>query len=115
MPIDSLQTLEIIEVMENFLEIRRPPEHLRAQVDLSYKIEDQSVVIFELRPKWNKPDEVRESFIAKAIFVIEKNHWKIFWLRANHTWQSYSPNPIVKDIRDFAKVVDEDKDGCFWG
>jgi Protein of unknown function (DUF3024) len=115
MPIDSLQTLDIIEVMENFMESRRPPEHLRAQVDLSYRIEDQSVIIFELRPRWDKPEEIRESSIAKATFVKEKNHWKIFWLRANQRWENYEPTPAVKDLREFVKIVDEDKLGCFWG
>ena len=115
MPFDSLQTLDIIEVMENFLEIRRPPEHIRAQVDLSYRIEDQSVLIFELRPRWDKPEEIRESNRAKATFVKEKNHWKIFWLRATLAWENYKPTPIVKDLREFAKVVDEDKHHCFFG
>lgn len=115
MPLDSLQTLDIIEVMENFLDKRRPPEHLRAQVDLSYRIENQSILIFELRPRWDKPTEIRESNLAKATFIKEKNHWKIFWLLGNLTWESYSACPTVKELREFTKIVDEDKHHCFWG
>jgi glutamate synthase domain-containing protein 1 len=115
MPIDSLQTLDIIEVMENFLEKRRPPEHLRTQVDLSYKIEDESVVVFELRPSWDRPDEVREKPIAKATFIKEKGSWKIFSVSANQRWEIYKSVPTVNDLREFAKLVDADKDGIFWG
>ena len=41
--------LDIIELMENFIAQIRPPEHLQAQLDVSYKIDGQSVMIFEVR------------------------------------------------------------------
>jgi len=47
MAIDILQTLEVIEVMENFLSRKRPPEHLRNQLDIGYKIEDQSIIVLK--------------------------------------------------------------------
>lgn len=51
MPISSLQTLEIIEVMENFLSRIRPSENIRKQLDIGYTIHDQSIIIFEIRPQ----------------------------------------------------------------
>ena len=48
MAIDTLQTLDIIEVMENFLARKRPPEHIRPKLDIDYKIEEQSIIIFEI-------------------------------------------------------------------
>lgn len=115
MPLDSLQTLDIIEVMENFLEIRRPPEHLRTQVDLSYRIDDESVMVFELRPSWDRPDEIREKPLAKATFIKERGIWKIFSVSPNQQWETYKPTPAVNDLRQFAKLIDEDKSGIFWG
>lgn len=50
MAIDILQTLEIIEVMENFISRKRPHEQIRNQLDIGNKIEDQSIIIFEFRP-----------------------------------------------------------------
>ncbi len=41
MAINVLQTLEVIEAMENFLTKVRPPENFRNQLDVGYKIEDQ--------------------------------------------------------------------------
>lgn len=115
MPSGSLMTLEIIESLENFLERRRPPENIRDKLDLDYKIEKQSVVILEIRPRWNKPEEKMESGIAKATFVKTKNHWKVFWMRSDLKWHSYSPKPDVKTIKDFVKLVEEDEFSCFWG
>ncbi|MEI6949934.1 DUF3024 domain-containing protein [Paraflavisolibacter sp. H34] len=115
MATDVLQAVEVIEAMENFLERRRPPEKIRHQVDLCYRIEDQSVIIVELRSRLDKPDETIEIPVAKATFVKTENQWKVFWQRADLKWHSYSPKPTVKNIRDFVKLVDEDKQGCFWG
>ena len=115
MAIDTLQTLEVIEVMENFLSRKRPPEHIRKQLDIGYKIEDQSIFVFEIRPQWNKPEVIREHPFAKTTFVKAKNNWKVFWMRADLKWHSYSPQPTVKSLTEFTKLVEEDKHHYFFG
>lgn len=115
MAIDTLQTLDIIEVMENFLARKRPPEHIRPKLDIDYKIEEQSIIIFEIRPQWDKPEIIREHAIAKTTFVKAKNQWKVFWMQADLKWHSYTPKPIVIFIEEFIKLVEEDKQHCFWG
>jgi len=115
MAIDIFQTLDVIETMENFIERKRPPEALRSKLDLSYKIEDQSIIVFEIRPVWDKPGETLESPVAKCTFVKAKNHWKVFWFRADLKWHSYESEPSVATLVDFTKLIDEDKYHCFWG
>ena len=63
MSLDILKTLDIIEIMENFIEARRPPVEIRDKVDLSYKIENQSIIIFEIRPRFKSATEKIESVI----------------------------------------------------
>jgi hypothetical protein len=115
MSLDVMNQIDIIEAMENFIEMRRPPEKIRHEVDLSYKIDNQSVIIFEIRPKWNEPKVKMECDIAKTTFVKATNKWKVFWQRANMKWYTYSPNPEVDHINDFITLVDEDAHHCFWG
>jgi|ERR1035437_6835071 hypothetical protein len=115
MSITAFQTLNIIEVMENFIDKKRPPENIRHQVDLAYKIENQSVLIYELRPVWNNPKKMQECNIAKAVFLKNKNHWKVFWQHADLKWHSYTPKPTVKTLTEFIKLVEDDKHNCFWG
>lgn len=115
MSLDIFQTLEIIEVLENFLDKFRPPEEMRHDLDIIYKIDGQSIIIYEIRPRWDKPEEILECEAAKATFVHTKKHWKIFWMRSDLKWHSYKPKPAVKTIKDFIKVISEDKYGCFWG
>jgi hypothetical protein len=115
MAVDNLQVLDIIEVMEAFLERKRPPAHIRPKLDIGYKIEGQSIIIHEIRPFWNDSSKTIYPEVAKATFVKAKNHWKVFWLRANLKWYAYDPKPTVKTLKDFVTLVEEDKHGCFWG
>jgi len=115
MAIELMQRVDVIEAMENFLFRRRPPEELRDKVDVNYRIDNQSVIIYEIRPRWNNPKEYRESEFAKATFVKTRQHWNIYWLRSDLKWHTYEPKPFVKTINDFAELVDEDRYHCFWG
>lgn len=115
MAIDALQSLDVIEAMENFIARKRPPKHLREKLDIAYKIEDQSIFVYEIRPRFGKPDEKGEYPVAKTTFVKAKNHWKIFWMRANLNWHSYTAKPTVKTIKEFCELVEDDKQHCFWG
>jgi hypothetical protein len=112
--IDPLQTLHIIEVLEDFLE-RRPPVEIRSQLDIGYKIQDQSIFMLEIRPSYTDPDRILEHEIAKATYVKSKDLWKIFWLRADLKWHSYEPCPTVKTVEEFVELVGKDSLNCFWG
>ena len=114
MAVSNHQVLDIIEVMEAFLERRRPPEHIRAKLDIGYKIDGQSIIIHEIRPSFRDPSKMIYPEVAKATFVKTRNLWKVFWLRADLKWYAYDP-PTVKNLREFVSLVEEDKGGCFWG
>jgi len=102
-------------ILGKFVEARRPPAHIRDKLDISYRVEGQSVIIFEIRPLWNNPEEKIESMIAKATYVKTSNIWKVFWQRADLKWHRYDPKPQVKTIEDFLSVVGQDSHGCFFG
>ena len=69
MAIDILQTIDVIEAMENFIARRRPPEHIREKLDIGYNIQEQSITIIEIRPQWDNPKIIREHPVAKTTFV----------------------------------------------
>jgi len=115
MAIDTMQTLAVIEVMENFIARIRPPENIRSQVDISYRIEDQSIIIFEIRPEWTKPSALMEIDFAKTTFVKTNNNWRVFWKRSNGQWYPFTPEPTVKNLQEFTCLVEEDKYSCFRG
>jgi hypothetical protein len=115
MSIDPFQALDVIEIMEDFLEMNRPPEHIRKDLDLGYRIDmdNQQVIIFEIRPAYKNPSEIRELDFAKATFVKSRDLWRIYWKRASG-WYPYTPEEM-KTLKDFVKEVEEDPLGCFKG
>lgn len=115
MAFDSEEKAKIIKALEDFLEKRRPPEEMRDELDLAYRIVGQSVIIYDIRPNWQNKTEKIEEPIAKTTWVGTQEIWKVFWMRADLKWHGYDPKPKVKTIKAFLKLVDEDKYGCFWG
>ena len=78
MALDITKSVEIIEIMENYISQIRPPQEIRHKLDIGYEIEKQSVILNEIRPFWNNPNKIMTIGYAKATFVHDKNIWKIY-------------------------------------
>ncbi len=101
--------------VRTYIESRRPPAHIRPELDLAYRFEGQSVEIFELRPAYQSPNEIIETSIAKATYVKVKRIWQIYWMRADLKWHRYDPQATVPSVEEFLAVIDHDQYGCFFG
>ena len=103
------------KLVGQYIESRRPPMDIRNELDLTFRIEKQSVLLIEIRPGWQNSDTKIETPIAKATYVMSKKIWKVYWMRADMKWHGYEPNAEVRSIEAFLKVVEDDEFGCFWG
>ena len=101
--------------LTRFMERRRPPLHIRPELDLGYRIAGQSVEIFEIRPDWRDKTTKRETPVAKATYVKSKNRWRVFWMRRDLKWHRYESNYEVRSLEEFLTVVDRDEHCCFFG
>lgn len=101
--------------IKKFMDIKRPPPHIRNQLDFGYRIVNQSVELFEVRPEWRNPESKIEIPFAKATYVKKHKHWKIYWQRKDLKWHAYGPVPEVEFFEEFLEVVAEDEHGCFFG
>lgn len=115
MAISEFEIKKAEKAIQAFLVKHRPPPHMRHQVDIAYRISGQSVELFEIRPRWDNPEETLENSIAKATFVKSTGAWKVFWQRADLKWHRYEPAPEVDALEKFLALVDEDKYSCFFG
>lgn len=115
MVFSEFETALIETAMERFMAKRRPPAEIRPRLDLSFKIEDQSVSLYEIRPYWRDPAQTIESPVAKATFVQSVKRWRVFWRRADLKWHKYEPCAEVERIDDFLDLVHADEHHCFWG
>lgn len=101
--------------LTRFMERRRPPVHVRPELDLGYRCTGQSVEIFEIRPDWRDRTSKGETPVAKATYVRSQDHWRVFWMRRDLKWHAYQPNDPVRSLGEFLAVVDRDDHGCFFG
>ncbi len=115
MSFNELDRKRIEKEMKIFIEKRRPPLELRNEFDLSFRVEEDSIIIFEIRPRWNNPDEKIEGSVAKATYIKGNKIWKIYWKRADLKWHKYDPLPEVLTVSDFLNEIDKDPNSCFWG
>ena len=115
MAFSEFEIKRVEKIVSQFIEKRRPAPEIRNKLDLGYRLRDQSVEIFEIRPAWNNPDKIIESPLAKTTYIGTKNIWKVFWRRADMKWHSYDPKPHVNTIEEFLALVDQDKHACFFG
>ncbi|MEN9544871.1 MAG: hypothetical protein RLZZ598_1704 [Pseudomonadota bacterium] len=98
-----------------FVERRRPPEHIRLQLDLAYRIEGQTVDLYSIRPDWKDKTKTRHEPIARIKFVRTQEHWKLYWMRADLKWHGYEPVPVHSTLKSALQTVDEDAYCCFFG
>lgn len=113
--LSELEKKKCEKLVADFINRRRPPLHIRAELDLGFRVEVQSIEIFEVRPDWQDESTKREYPVAKATYNKRKGYWKVFWQRADLKWHGYKPSPEVDSVEDFLALVQEDEYGCFFG
>ena len=110
-----IERKRIEKTVAAFVAKRRPPVHLRDQVDLGFRFDGRSVEIFEIRPRWDDPTERVEEAVGKARYLKTRDMWLVYWQRADLKWHKYEPVPEVSTIDAFLRLVDEDEYACFFG
>ena len=83
MPLSELERKRYEKAVSKFVEARRPPPEIRPKLDLGFRLEGQSVEIFEVRPGWRNPNEKMENSVAKATYVKRAEEWRVYWQRAD--------------------------------
>jgi len=116
MAISEIETKRYEKIVARYIEGRRPTPHIRPQLDFGFRITNQSVEIFEIRPVWKgAPGEKIELPVAKATYVKRHDLWKLFWQRADLKWHRYDPDATVDSLEEFLAVVERDEYCCFYG
>jgi hypothetical protein len=115
MAFSELEIKRLEKLVGAFIEKRRPPPSIRSKLDLGFRIQGQSVELFEVRPDRQKADEYRQIPFAKATYVKTQDIWKIYWQRADMKWHGYQPHPECSNIAKFLAIVERDEYACFFG
>ena len=115
MALSEFEIKKCEKLVGDFVDKRRPPPHIRDQVDLGFRVKGQSVEIFEIRPLWNDPERKIEEAVAKTTYVKKSKVWNVYWQRADLKWHRYDPRPSVESLEEFLELVEIDEYACFFG
>jgi len=115
MALSEFQSKRVEKLVSEYIDAHRPPPQFRSQLDIGFRISNQSLKLFEIRPRWDNPSEILEHDFAKTTFVKKTQTWKIYWLRQDLKWHRYDPVPEVGNLEEFLSVVSEDALACFRG
>ena len=115
MALSEFELKRVEKLVTAFIDAHRPPSHIREQLDIGFRITDQSLELFEIRPRWNNPAEKIEEATAKTTYIKKTKSWKIFWMRQDLKWHRYDPGSEVATLEEFLTVVAEDAHACFRG
>lgn len=116
MPFNDLEIQKIKNAIQTeFMAKRRPPAEIRAEVDMGFRINNQSIELFEIRPNWQDNTQMMELDFAKITYVKTQKVWKLFWMRQDLKWHSYQPLAQAKQLETLLKEVAKDPNACFFG
>ena len=114
MPLSEFQ-IKLIEKEIGGLCRKRTPDHARDQLEYIYKLENQDVIICEVRPAFRGPDKKIELPFAKIKYIKSRKLWKLYWQRANGSWLLYENPGESRGLSKLVQAIDEDHYGCFFG
>ena len=103
------------KILQEFMEATRPPEDIRAKLDVGFSYERHCIEMFEIRPDWKDESIIRHHPFARIRYVGTQKVWKLYWLRASGKWIAYSPYPVSRNLEKLLKVIEKDEYGCFGG
>ena len=115
MAFNDIERKRVENEAEAFVAKVRPPAHIRPHLDIGYRIENQAVLIFEIRPSFRDPGVKHEDPVAKATYGRKDDVWKVYWMRQDLKWHAYPPKPVVDSLGAFFAEVSADPNACFWG
>ena len=111
-----MKIIDFTEIqLKKYIEKIRPPKEIRDEIDVSYSFKNKIVEIYEIRPKWDDKNILQNFPIARAKFIKSKNIWRVYWMASNEKWIKYEPRPEVNNFSEFINILENDKNGCFWG
>ena len=77
MALNDIERKRIEKTVGEFVEKCRPAPHIRTKLDFGFRVSGQSVELFEIRPRWDRPPEV--AAIEEFLAVVQKDEYACFF------------------------------------
>jgi len=110
-------TIDINElIIKQFVEsLRSKDPEIRKQLDFGFSYDGKVVLLYEIRPFWDDPNEIQNIEFAKIRFYKSRREWNLYWMRASGKWKLYEPFSESPYLDIIIEIIREDEYGCFFG
>ncbi len=88
---------------------------VRDQLRVGYRIEGNSVVLFESRVRFDKRSEWLDHPVAKFTYVTSIQRWRLYCRFRDLKWHGYQPLPEADSMEHLVSEVRRDPTCIFWG
>ena len=92
-----------------------PRPEVRAQLRHGFRVDGNSVELFESRPAYVPPHDWRDSGVAKFRYVHGRGVWQLLCQHRDLRWHRYRRLPEAPSIDRLLAEVEADPTGIFWG
>ena len=110
----ELEKRRIDESVGQLCRRRSPVEH-SDELEFVVEIYGHSVTVYEVRPRWDAPEEKTKLGVARFRYTRTRDEWRLYWMRRDMKWHAYDPVGPTTRIEDLVAAVDSDQYGCFFG
>jgi len=100
--------------LKSYCDNRVSPE-VRDKVRVCFRIEEDSVTLYEERPALMKPGTLVESNVSKFEYDAKTTMWTLYCRDQYSHWHKYDVFEPSLDFDDLLQEVEEDPTGIFWG
>jgi Protein of unknown function (DUF3024) len=115
MAFNDIERARNLAALKAFLERKRPPPHIRSQLDFGCAVVGQVVDVFEIRPDWQDATITRHRPFARIRFVRSSKQWRLYWMRQDLKWHAYEPSARHASLQSALDVIAADAHCCFFG
>ena len=114
MALSDIQRANITKRLTEYCEAK-VPARVRDQVRLGFRIGVSDVVLFEVRPRFDRPKEWLEENVAKFRYLASRREWCLYCQFRDLKWHEYQPRFSASRFETLLQEVDRDPTGIFWG
>jgi hypothetical protein len=114
LPISPFERKRVSKLLQEYCDARVPVQ-IRSELEVRFRFDGNSVVLYERRPAWRRPGEWVEPVVAKFRYFVGRKEWVLYWRDRNQRWRRYDlikPSPLFEEL---LSEVDSDPTGIFWG
>jgi hypothetical protein len=112
--LSELQEREARKLLAPLVELPDDPR-IKAQVRKDIRVEGTAIVLFESRPRFDRPAEWLEHPVAKFRYVKSRRVWELYCMLRDLKWHHYEPLPEAPALANLVQEVRRDPTGIFWG